>query len=97
LGCIKRDFFIKIGGIEEKFMAGMCYEDDEFSERVIRNNCEIFLSRRIAGIHLTHPREYQTKIYELMNNNFFIYKTEHNLVANNNLEWGDQKICWTIN
>lgn len=59
LGIINRDDFLAIGGIEEKYMQGIGYEDDEFAQRLSLNEFDIQLKEEICGIHLSHPRDYQ--------------------------------------
>ena len=89
LGCMLREDFIKIGGIEESFMAGIAWEDDEFSRRCIRNSIICSFEGSIGGIHLSHSRKYQEEDpFSYYSINGILNKKINNFRANRNHDWG---------
>lgn len=93
LGSILKKDFIKIGGIEEKFMSGIAYDDTLFAHMLKQNNVPVIFDENIAGIHLYHDRSYQRLD---SNPNPFIYKnfiSKNDRVSNIGHDWGsDQTI-----
>lgn len=60
LGMIRRDDFLRVGGIDERFMGGVAWEDDEFATRLAEQHAlRAEFCPTVAGIHLTHSRSYQ--------------------------------------
>jgi len=91
LGVLLKKDFIHIGGIEESFMGGIAWEDDEFSRRCIDNDIKCSFEGGIGGVHLSHPRTYQCvgeTAWEIDSINGKIFHQTYNLVANQNHEWG---------
>lgn len=60
IGVIPRDLYIKYGGIDEAFMSGIAYEDEDFGNR-LKNmpDLELVFDKEVFGVHLTHDRAYQ--------------------------------------
>lgn len=89
LGCIRRRDFMRIGGIEEIFMAAICHEDDEFARRCSNNSIHCSFEGNIAGIHLFHGnRAGQNPIPMRSNANGVFYGTHKYLIANPERPWG---------
>jgi glycosyltransferase involved in cell wall biosynthesis len=87
-GCLRKTDFIKVGGIEERFMAGIGYDDTLFVHMLQKNNIDIALNISIAGIHLRHSRDYQQLN---ANPNYGIcYRliASGDVVSNKDHEWG---------
>jgi hypothetical protein len=55
LGAMKKEDFIRLGGIEEQFMGGVAYEDTEFGRRVVASGMSCVLDESIIAIHQSHP------------------------------------------
>lgn len=59
IGIISKSLFYNLGGIDEKFMAGIAFEDDDFGNRIIaHSDITSEYKKNIFGIHLEHSREY---------------------------------------
>lgn len=87
LGVLKREDFIRIGGMEERFMQHVAWEDNEYAQRCELSGFPAQFCGDIAGIHLTHSRGYQT----LENPNKQLWEKlekEKPLVANVGHDWG---------
>lgn len=89
LGMNKNEF-IGIGGYDEDFQQGYCFDDTDFVNRMILNNCKYL---KVPGevVHLYHPRlRYnlpETK--ELWDKNKKLYTERFGkLVRNEGREWG---------
>ena len=94
LGCMLRKDFIRVGGIDETFMSGIGWEDNEFAQRCNRNSIIGFFEENIGGIHLWHNREYQAFdvggewTAALTSINARRYAITNNLIANEGYNWG---------
>lgn len=87
IGCMLKEDFIRIGGIEEQYMAGIAFEDNCFASRCERNGFPAELCPDIAGIHITHSRSYQN----FMNGvNHKLWDNHKPLIANEGREWGSE-------
>jgi glycosyltransferase involved in cell wall biosynthesis len=51
---LKRQEFVDIGGYDEDF-TGMDYDDNDFVDRLLENNCH-YVETEALAIHLWHPR-----------------------------------------
>lgn len=85
LGFLRRDDFIKIGGIDERFMFSIGWEDNFFAECLRHAGMPAVLDESIAGIHLTHSRGYQMA----GSNESLWNQIKSETVANKDLAWGD--------
>lgn len=47
-----------IGGYDEAFMGGLCYEDDDFFIRMWNSGAEVLFCDDICGFHLEHSRDH---------------------------------------
>lgn len=86
LGCLLREDYVKIGGMDEDFMAGIAYEDNEFSNRCINNGMRVILNEDIVGLHLFHGRGYQAMGFNV--NPILMNSKIHSKIANNGKDWG---------
>lgn len=59
IGVIWRETFLRIGGIDEDYMAGIAYEDEDLANRFKLTGIKPSLREEIVGIHLWHSRTYQ--------------------------------------
>lgn len=89
LGCLLKKDFIKIGGIEEKYMAGIAWEDNDFGNRCALNGFPAEFFGDIAGIHLSHPRGYQGNLNSNSNPNKILWETFKPKMANEGFDWGN--------
>lgn len=96
IGVIKKSVFMKYGGIDEKYMCNIAYDDEDFGYRMKAvSDDELLLEfhKEITGVHLTHDRSYQN--VEAIQKNADYYKSkkddglEKHLVANIGYEMGD--------
>lgn len=87
LGFIRKDDFINVGGIDERFMGSIAYEDNFFAHCCHSAGIKAELNESIAGIHLAHSRGYQSS---LSNSNMLLWNNLKNTesVANRGFEWG---------
>jgi len=89
IGAMFKKDFVKIGGIDERYMIGIGFEDDCFAARCEENGFPAELVEEIAGVHLSHPRSYQGNLWKNPNN--FIFKNKRALkVANRGENWGSE-------
>ena len=85
IGCMLKEDFIKIGGIEEHYMAAIAFEDNCFASRCERNGFPAQLCPEVAGIHLCHGRGYQNF---MGGKNHKFWDANKPLIANEGREWG---------
>jgi GT2 family glycosyltransferase len=84
LGYLRRDDFIRIGGIDERFMASIGWEDNFFAHCCDKAGFPAEFTPSIAGIHLSHSRGYQ-----MAGSNQSLWESiKHLSVANEGLDWG---------
>lgn len=53
----RREYIMAIKGVDEKYMGGMCGEDDDFAARMIFLGLRLMHDFEILGIHQNHSRE----------------------------------------
>jgi glycosyltransferase involved in cell wall biosynthesis len=88
MGVHKRDFF-DIGGYDEDF-TGVCFDDDDFTERLVAHGCEYKVSDA-ALVHLHHPRlRYgDSTVKARWDKNKAMYEARKGVVLRNEgREWG---------
>lgn len=54
---VAKKYVEQIGGVDERFLGGLCAEDDDFSNRMRMAGVEPVFEHRIVGIHQDHSRE----------------------------------------
>jgi len=54
---VARRHIEQIGGVDERFLGGLCAEDDDFSNRMRMAGATPVFEHRIVGIHQDHSRE----------------------------------------
>jgi GT2 family glycosyltransferase len=87
LGYLRRDDFIKVGGIDERFLESIGYEDDFFARCCAQAGFPAEFTPSIAGIHLSHSRGYQ-----FGGSNKALYESlKHLSVANEGFNWGSRE------
>lgn len=86
-GIIRRDDLMNIGGVDERMMAAIAYEDNCLGSRIIESGIKPEFCGEVGGLHISHSRNYQGSITE--NTNAMIWKTARSpLVANQGKDWG---------
>src|SRR5262245_23357792 len=63
-----------IGGWDEAFQKGVCYEDDDLTLRLWKYGLDFIFDDRFSGIHQTHPRAYYKDIAVADNLAIFLAK-----------------------
>ena len=88
LGMMRREDFIRIGGVDERYMGSIAWEDNEFAKRCEMNGFPAQLDDSVAGIHLAHSRGYQV----LDNSNKALWEQTggKSLIANVGDDWGSE-------
>jgi hypothetical protein len=95
IGVMKRKTFFKYGGIDEKYMSGIAYDDEDFGYRMKAVGDELVLEfhNEVCGVHLTHDRSYQDPGAVAGNGDYFKSKKDsglkNHLVANKEITMGD--------
>jgi glycosyltransferase involved in cell wall biosynthesis len=87
---MKRNEFISIGGYDEEFQGGYCWDDTDFVNRMVANGCK-YLKVPGAVVHLYHPRlRYNLlEVKKLWDKNEKLYKLKYGeIVRNKDKEWG---------
>jgi hypothetical protein len=102
---VAKKYVEKIGGIDERFLGGLCAEDNDFANRM-KMECVIpVFEHRIVGIHQDHSREdsgdgihidrQQGKGYNLWVHNYLLMQdnlVKGDSVANANYDWGSKTL-----
>jgi len=91
LAAMRKQHFVDVGGIEEKFMAGIGCEDVEFSLRCAKNKFVHVLDESIVGIHLTHSRGYIPKGLPINQKLLAFFRKQFYMLGNPNHEWGSSE------
>lgn len=47
-----------IGGWDERFQDGVCYEDDDLAARLWKHGLDFIFDDRFSGVHQSHPRAF---------------------------------------
>lgn len=90
IGSMLKKDFISIGGIDERYMIGIGFEDDCFAQRCDEAGFPAELYTDVAGVHLSHPRSYQGNLWT--NPNAAIFKNKRAVKkANIGHAWGSPK------
>jgi hypothetical protein len=90
LGFIRKEDYIKVGGMDEGFMKAIAWEDNFFAHCCAGNGMPAVFNGDICGIHLSHSRGYQTT---LENENKDLWETLRSStnIANQGREWGSDQ------
>lgn len=91
LGFIKKEDYVRIGGIEERFLQSIYYEDDFFALCCRENGMSPEFNSDVCGIHLTHPRGYQQSLQNINLDLWRELQREKVTIANAGFDWGDDK------
>jgi len=91
LTAMRKKCFFEIGGIEEKFMAGLSCEDVEFYWRMVKNDFKFDLNEEVAGIHLSHDRTYLPEGHKVNRKICDILEKPFYMLGNPNHNWGSLK------
>lgn len=60
IGVMHRDVFLHIGGIDEFYLQGTAWEDDDFGNRIVAiDGITSEYKDNVLGVHLKHDRAYQ--------------------------------------
>ena len=93
IGLISRRKFLDVGGIDESYMGGIAYEDEDFGNRMDRSEIELEYNPNICGVHLEHDRSYQ--LVKVIESNMGLFNKKKNdgfekhIVANTGIVMGD--------
>jgi len=88
---MKKDDFIKIGGIDEDFSDGRGYEDNDFVRRVLANGFQIQYDMQELVLHQNHYSGESAKIVRVRRDNCELLQKkilEGKLIANEEKDWG---------
>jgi hypothetical protein len=55
--CVAKKYVDMIGGVDERFLGGICAEDDDFANRMRMAGVTPVFEHHIVGIHQDHSRE----------------------------------------
>lgn len=61
---ISKENYNKIGGFDERYCRGYCYEDDNFVKRVQKHGLSIVTRDDLYTYHIEHPRDYSLSAEE---------------------------------
>lgn len=85
LMAVAKKYIEKVGGIDERFAAGYCAEDDDLANRLNMSGIQPVFEHKMIGIHQDHSREdssseshttrYKTKGIELRQRNINLMNT----------------------
>lgn len=94
IGVIPKKIYMNYGGIDEYYMTGIAYEDEDFGNRMNNiDNFELLYDKRICGIHLIHDRSYQDPATIESNRIYMEEKKnkgwKNSLIANKDIKFGD--------
>lgn len=97
IGVMPRNIYMEYGGIDEKYMMGIAYEDEDFGNRMINigeDKLSLIFDDNVLGIHLTHDRAYQDFESVMINKKYMDFKINNgswinNLKANSGYTFGD--------
>jgi hypothetical protein len=74
---LKKELYLKIGGFDEQFSDGFCFDDDDFRETVIKAGIEIVQRDDLLTSHQWHGHcDVPDKMIR-WNNNKSLYETKH--------------------
>lgn len=98
---VAKQYALEIGGFDERFLKGLCAEDDDFAQRMAFFNVKPVFEHKIIGIHQNHSTNdnndnihlsrYSEEGMALWEHNKNLYKQnkENKLItANAGIEWG---------
>lgn len=102
---IRKEYVLKIHGVDEKYMEGICGEDDDFANRLSFLGLELKHNKKIVGIHQNHSREdkkdtvhnirFDKQLWRKMrNHNLRLLEACKNVcdpIANKNIDWGTEE------
>jgi len=91
LGAMRKVDFLRIGGIDERYMLGIAFDDDCFAARCEEAGFPAQFCKDFGGIHLSHSRSYQGDLTKSPNYAIFHYKRSP-MVANKGHDWGSKKL-----
>jgi glycosyltransferase involved in cell wall biosynthesis len=105
----KKEYIMAMNGVDEKFMGGICGEDDDFANRMNFLGVKLEYNRKVLGIHQDHSNEDRVDpVHDIRFNKKKWKKLRaHNLallsqcisnrdpVANKGIDWGTEKAIIT--
>jgi hypothetical protein len=97
IGVMSRDVFVRYGGIDEYYMTGIAYDDEDFGKRMDRAaDISLEFNSKVVGIHLTHDRAYQEPSAIESNRVYLKSKEddgiEKHLIANSKIKFADPDV-----
>ncbi|MFA5048801.1 MAG: glycosyltransferase family A protein [Patescibacteria group bacterium] len=99
---VNKTYVFAIHGVDERFLNGLCAEDDDFANRMKFLGINPVFEHRMIGIHQDHSIvdkndevhnvRFTKKFNQLKSNNLILMKENllsKNPISNNNIEWGN--------
>jgi hypothetical protein len=103
--CVAKEYVEKIHGCDEKFLEGICGDDDDFSNRMKFAGVTPVFDHRIIGIHQDHSegdqkdnshsvrwKEDWERLRQINLNHMRENIKSKDFIANKNYEWGNQNV-----
>lgn len=96
LGVVHKNPVVEIGGIDEKFMQSVGYDDNDFSNRIMSRVEPLFLNENeLMAVHVSHNRDYQASLAARTHwgERYLKSKTfnkPEDYVANKEINWGSE-------
>jgi len=70
-----------IGGYDEAFMKGVCYEDTDFTVRLWEHGCDFLFCDDVAGFHIEHPRNHLRNLDGRVRINCDLFNSRHRMTS----------------
>lgn len=91
IGVLSRELFLRYGGIDEYYMTGIAYDDEDFGNRMEKvPDLKLEFHKEVCGVHLTHDRSYQDQDAIKSNREYIAIKHkdgwDKHLIANEQLK-----------
>ena len=100
----RKEYILKINGVDERYMRGICGEDDDFANRLNFLGLTLQYNEKITGIHQNHYREdKKDNVHSIrFDRKYWQSLRSHNLrlldacrescepIANKNIDWGTE-------
>ncbi len=98
----RKEYILGIRGVDERFMKGICGEDDDFANRLRFYGVQLIHNKNIVGIHQNHYSDdrrdtvhnirFNKRVWNKMRkiNSKYLAKTleSENPIANKHIDWG---------
>lgn len=97
IGVMSKKIYMQYGGIDEAYMSGIAYEDEDFGKRMEKvKELSLVYEKSVCGIHLKHDRSYQEPSAISSNHAILLSKEktgiENNLYCNKDIKPGTHEV-----